>query len=114
MEKLEELLSEMKNNNFRGNYKISDKQTTIEWNIQEKICLEIILGGHGGDDLIIIRFEDPEGKKGEFYDDLNTNTNEELIKYLKEYNDSKIEFQEKNGIFRKKYILTFNGKQYWN
>lgn len=110
MEKLEELLVEMKNNNFRGTYKISNKQTTIYWNIQEKIYLEIILGGHGGDDLIIIHFEDPKGKKGEIYDELNTNTNQELIKILKEYNDSKIEFREKKGIFRVKYILTVNGK----
>lgn len=110
IEKLKELLSEMKNNNFRGSYKISDKQTTIEWNIQEKICLEIILGGHGGDDLIIIRFEDPKGKKGEIYDELNTNTNEELMKILKEYNDSKFELKEEKGIFGVKYILTVNGK----
>ncbi len=109
-ERLDLLLSEMKKRGFKGKYNLNNNNN-IEWNIDSNIMLEILLEGHGGDDLIIIYFTDPSGRKNENYDELNSNTNEELLKVLSEYNNYKIEIKEKKGLFGKKYILTYDGKE---
>lgn len=105
--RLEQLIKTMEEKQFKGTYKITNKNT-IEWKIQEKIEIEINLYAHGGDDQIITRFEDPIGKKHEIYDDLSTNNNKELIDALNDYNKCKIEIIEKKRIFGKKYTLSFN------
>ena len=104
------ILFEMKKRRLRGKY-IINNLGNIKWEIDNNIVLEIIPEGHGGDDLIIIYYIDPSGKKHENYDELNSNTNEELFKILNEYNNYKYEIKEKKVLFRKKYILTYDGKE---
>lgn len=95
------LLLEMQYYNFKGTYNI-DKNGNIEWNLNDSVKLEIILGGHGGDDLIIIWFVAKDAKVYSYYDEFNTNDNYELIKVLKEYNDYKFQINEKKKLFGKK------------
>ena len=105
-EHLRQLILEMNNNNFKGIYDITERKT-VKWDLLDNIYLEIVLGGHGGDDLIIINYINPKGEKQVDYDCLSTDTIEELIIVLKEYNNSKIIVKEK-GIFKKKYVLDFD------
>ena len=100
--RLEQLIKTMEEKQFKGTYKITNKNT-IEWKIQEKIEIEINLYAHGGDDQIITRFEDPIGKKHEIYDDLSTNNNKELID-----DADYILIGAGAGLFGKKYTLSFN------
>lgn len=94
-------LLEMQYYNFKGTYNI-DKNGNIEWNLNNSVKLEIILGGHGGDDLIIIWFVAKDAKVYSYYDEFNTNDNYELIKVLKEYNDYRFQIIEKKKLFGKK------------
>ena len=105
--RVEQILEEMKKSNLKG--KISTtKVETIKWDLEENVSLEIVPKGHGGDDLIIIRYIDPRGNTNTTYDDLNTDTNEELLKIIKEYNTSEIEIYEKKKLFgRKDYEIVF-------
>ena len=101
------LLLEMQYYGFKGSYVI-DKNGNIEWNLDNNLKLEIVLGGHGGDDLIIVWFVAPDGKTYPYFDEFNTDSNYELIKALKEYNECKYQINEKKKLFGKKdYEISF-------
>lgn len=100
------LLEKIHKCNFNGEFEL-DNYGVIVWYLSENIWLEIVKGGHGGDDLIIVKFKDPTGKVHQDFDCLLTNTDEELIEELKKFDDGKFTVTQKKGWFKNKYKFNY-------
>jgi hypothetical protein len=91
------LLSEMSDHHLRGSYKVVSEEQ-IEWQIQDDVRIEILL--HGSDaglhDVLVIFFNDPDGKEHRCYygDDY---PHDSIIELLLDYNA--MEFNVKKGLF---------------
>ena len=91
------LLSEMSDHHLRGSYKVVSEEQ-IEWQIQDDVRIDILL--HGSDaglhDVLVIFFNDPDGKEHRCYygDDY---PHDSIIELLLDYNA--MEFNVKRGLF---------------
>ena len=96
------LLSEMSDHHLRGSYKVVSEEQ-IEWQIQDDVRIDILL--HGSDaglhDVLVIFFNDPDGKEHRCYygDDY---PHDSIIELLLDYNA--MEFNVKKGLFGWKLV----------
>lgn len=103
MDRVKLLLLGMQYCGFKGEY-FDDGFGNIKWILNDSLEFEIRLAGRALNDFVIVRLRKPNGKMQVVRRvKLKTSDNYELIKVLREYNNSEIQINENAFFFGRKY-----------